>query len=98
MFKCYFRCNSTLVKCIDLWYTWCKVVKYTLQGKKNSKARIDANNRYNAKAYDRINIAIPKGQKETVQKAADREGLSINAYIIKAVLAQLGLDKWPEKD
>lgn len=74
------------------------MVKYTLGERRNSKARIEANNRYNAKAYDRINIAIPKGQKETVQRAADREGLSINAYIIKAVLAQLGMDKWPEKE
>ena len=66
--------------------------------RKNSKARIDANNRYNAKAYDRINIAIPKGQKETVQKAADREGLSINGYIIIAILARLGVDEWPGKE
>lgn len=66
--------------------------------RKNSKARIDANNRYNAKAYDRINIAIPKGQKETVQKAADREGLSINGYIIKAILVRLGVDEWPGKE
>ena len=74
------------------------MVKYILPERKNSKARIDANNRYNAKAYDRINIAIPKGQKETVQKAADREGLSINGYIITAILARLGVDEWPGKE
>ena len=38
--------------------------------KKNSAARIQANNKYNAKAYDRINIAIPKGRKATVEEAA----------------------------
>lgn len=27
---------------------------------KNSRARIEANNRYNAKAYDRINVACRK--------------------------------------
>lgn len=52
---------------------------------KNSKARIAANNRYNAKAYDRINLAVPKGQKEQIQAAASRHGQSLNAYIVGAV-------------
>lgn len=52
---------------------------------KNSKARIAANNRYNAKAYDRINLAVPKGQKEQIQAAASRQGQSLNAYIVGAV-------------
>jgi uncharacterized protein (DUF1778 family) len=64
---------------------------------KNSKARIQANNRYNAKAYDRINIAIPKGQKATIQTAADREGESINGYVNKAILDRMGLQEWPEE-
>lgn len=63
--------------------------------KKNSEARIRANNRYNDKAYDRINIAIPKGHKATVQRAADAEGESINGYTNKALLARLGLEEWP---
>ena len=64
--------------------------------KKNSDARIRANNRYNAKAYDRVNIAIPKGQKATIQRAADFEGESINGYTNKALLFRLGLEEWPE--
>lgn len=52
---------------------------------KNSKARIAANNRYNAKAYDRINIAVPKGKKDEIKAAADQEGKSVNAYIIEAI-------------
>lgn len=64
---------------------------------KNSKAKIDANNRYNEKAYDRINIAIPKGQKATVQKYAEVEGESVNAYTQKALLQRMGLDDWPDQ-
>lgn len=56
---------------------------------KNSKARIAANNRYNAKAYDRINLAVPKGQKEQIQAAASRQGQSLNAYIVGAVNARM---------
>jgi predicted HicB family RNase H-like nuclease len=63
--------------------------------KKNSAARIRANNRYNEKAYDRINIAVPKGQKAAIQAAAEQVGESINAYVNKAVQARMGLEEWP---
>ena len=51
--------------------------------------------RYNEKAYDRLAITIPKGQKATVQAAADQEGESINGYTNKALLARMGLVEWP---
>ena len=50
---------------------------------KNSKARIAANNRYNDKAYDRINIAVPKGRKDIIKSVADKYGMSVNGYICK---------------
>lgn len=37
--------------------------------------------KYNAKAYDRINIAVPKGRKDEIQAIAEQNGQSINAYI-----------------
>lgn len=52
--------------------------------------------RYNEKAYDRLAITIPKGQKATVQAAAEQEGESINSYTNKALLARLGITTWPE--
>ena len=52
--------------------------------------------RYNEKAYDRLAITIPKGQKSTLQAAAEREGESINGYTNKALLARMGLTTWPE--
>ena len=52
--------------------------------------------RYNEKAYDRLAITIPKGQKATVQAAAEQEGESINGYTNKALLARMGLTAWPE--
>ena len=48
------------------------------------------------KDYDRIGITIPKGQKATVQAAAEQEGESINSYTNKALLARMGLTAWPE--
>lgn len=64
--------------------------------RKAGYTRTQQKNDYNAKAYDRINIVVPKGQKATVQAAADREGESINGYTNKALLARMGLEEWPE--
>ena len=52
---------------------------------KNSRARIEANNKYNAKAYDRINIAVPKGQKDIIKAPAERKGESINGFVNRAI-------------
>ncbi len=52
---------------------------------KNSQARIKANNKYNDKAYDRINIAVPKGHKTILQEIASRYGLSVNGYLNKLI-------------
>lgn len=37
--------------------------------------------KYNAKVYDRINIAVPKGRKAELQAAAERHGQSVNGLI-----------------
>ena len=42
-------------------------------------------NRYNEKAYDRINLTMPKGKKEQIKAAAEREGISVNAFINQAI-------------
>ena len=52
---------------------------------KNSKARIAANNRYIAKHYDRINIAVPKGKKDVIAAHAEKRGESVNAFINRAI-------------
>ena len=61
--------------------------------RKNSEARIKANNRYNAKAYDRINIAVPKGKKESIQEAAATRGESLNGFVNRAIDNQIEQDK-----
>ncbi len=63
---------------------------------KNSEARIRANNKYNAKAYDRVNIAIPKGKKEVIQAHAKALGKSINGYVVEAIDEKMTRDKTQE--
>lgn len=60
-----------------------------------SKTSAAVKNRYNAKKYDMIRIAVPKGQKATLQAVAAQTGESVNHYIARAILAQMGVDDWP---
>ena len=45
----------------------------------------EVKNRWNAKAYDRIELRVKKGQKDIIKAAADEAGLSLNAYIQQAI-------------
>ena len=42
-------------------------------------------NDYISRAYDRINLTVPKGQKDEIKAAADAAGESVNGYIKRAV-------------
>ena len=52
---------------------------------KNSRARIEAINRYNAKAYDRINVAVPIGRKDIIKAHAEKNGESVNGFVNRAI-------------
>lgn len=56
---------------------------------KNTPAKIAANNRYTAKNYDRINLAVPKGQKSAIERCATEHGQSVNAYIKEAIAEKM---------
>jgi len=63
---------------------------------KKGKASTRAKNKYNSANYDSLRIVIPKGQKATVQAAAEQEGDSINGFVSKAILGRMGLEDWPD--
>lgn len=42
-------------------------------------------NDYIAKTYDRINLTVPKGEKDEIKAAADSAGESVNGYIKRAI-------------
>lgn len=58
-----------------------------------SKAQQRATNKYISKAYDRINLTLPKGQKEVVQAYADAHELSVNALINQAIEDMMNREK-----
>ena len=50
-----------------------------------SKTSSEVKNRYNAKAYDRITIVVPKGEKTIIEKHAKSIYPSTNSYIYQLI-------------
>lgn len=57
------------------------------------KTSTASKNKYNAKAYDRINLTVPKGKKEIIQAHAETTGESVNGFINRAVDEAIERDK-----
>jgi hypothetical protein len=52
---------------------------------KMGKASTAAQNRYIAKAYDRINLTVTKGKKGVIQAHAQANGESVNGFLNRAI-------------
>lgn len=50
-------------------------------------------NKYIAKAYDRINLTMPKGKKDLIQAHAEAKGESVNGFINRAINETIERDK-----
>lgn len=50
-----------------------------------TKASQRAVNKYMKENYDRVNLTMPKGKKDTVQLHASQHGESVNAFINRAI-------------
>lgn len=50
-----------------------------------SKAQQKATNKWIAKAYDRINLTVPKGKQATIKAHAEARGQSVNGFINRAI-------------
>lgn len=44
---------------------------------------------YNKTAYDRIQLYIPKGERDEIRKQADQLGESLNAFIYRAIVERM---------
>ena len=55
---------------------------------------------YNEKAYDRISVTIPKGQKQAVEAHAKSKGTSVNGLINDLLRADMGVSDgdWKSKE
>lgn len=62
-----------------------------------SKAQQRAVNKYMANNYDRINLTVPKGQKDIIKTHAEARGESVNAFIGRAIAEAMERDKRPQE-
>lgn len=61
----------------------------TMGGKTSAKSK----NTWIAKTYDRINLTVVKGKKDTIQAHADSTGESVNGFINRAIDEAMERDK-----
>ncbi len=50
-----------------------------------TKAQQRAVNKYMKDNYDRVNLTLPKGQKDRIKAHAESRGESVNAFINRAI-------------
>lgn len=66
-----------------------------MEERKNSVAKIAANNRYDKKAYFRTLVRFRKEDENRIRAAA---GDSLNGFIVSAVLEKIEREQTPEAD
>lgn len=57
------------------------------------KTSAAAKNKWNRNNYDRIEINVPKGDKETIKAHAETTGESVNEFIKRAIKTTMESDK-----
>lgn len=60
---------------------------------KKTNKLIEYNNDYNKTHYDRISLLVPQGKKEIIKQQAELNGESVNAFINRAIEAELARQK-----
>lgn len=77
-------------------------MRYNIYGGENVKEskfdKVKYNNEFNSKAYDRINLTVPKGAKERIQTAAKHNRESVNGLINRVVMAEVEKIEAKSKD
>lgn len=58
-----------------------------------SKAQQRAVNKYMKENYDRVNLTLPRGMKDTIKAHAESQGESLNAFINRAIAQTMERDK-----
>lgn len=57
-----------------------------------SKAQQRATQKYIKNNYDRLELRIPKGERESIKKHAEKMGESLNQFLVRAVMETMRRD------
>ena len=61
-------------------------------------AKTRAQNKYIAKAYDRVNLVLAKGLKDEIAEHAQRNGESLNGFINRAIADVMAREKAEQEE
>ena len=61
-----------------------------------SESRKRVNEKYNAKAYEQIQLRVKTGKKEIIQNHAESQGESVNGFINRAIEETMERDRKKE--
>lgn len=64
----------------------------TMSDEKKPFDKVTYNNAFIARAYDRVNLTVPKGYKDELKRHADKQGESVNAFLLRASREQMDRD------
>ena len=65
-----------------------------MKNEKTKFNKVSYNNAFNAQAYDRINLTVPKGDKEIIKAHAEKhDGGSVNGFIQRAIKETMERDQ-----
>lgn len=59
----------------------------------SGKTSNESKAKYNAKAYDRIEVVVKKGRKDEIKAHAESKGESVNGFISRAIDEAVKRDK-----
>lgn len=64
------------------------------------KTSAASKNKWISKAYDRINLTVPKGRQAVIKAHAEAQGESVNGYINTLIRGDMGFseDEWKKGD
>lgn len=54
-----------------------------------SKTSTEAKNRWNAKAYDQLQLRVKKGEKEIIKAFAESKGKSLNQFVTDLIYKEM---------
>ena len=58
-----------------------------------SKAQQASVNKYIKSNYDRINVTLPKGSRESLKAHAEAHGESVNGFVVRAITEAIERDR-----
>lgn len=77
----------SFIRCVTIAFAqFCRII---VRGDDMTQRKAKWQNDYISKAYDRINLTVPKGKKEVIQTAAQQSGESVNGFIWRLIQAEL---------